>query len=278
MVGLPWIQTIGASTGVMVAMASPTSAPAPFNWARVLRHEFVHVITVQQTGFNIPHWFTEALAVLNEGYPPPASWNTLLADRVARGELRTLDTLDSGFQRPANSDDWQFTYCQSRLYAEYMIDRDGPDSLKKMLAAYRDNASTPTAIKKVFGVDLAEFERGYRAFLKRKAARIPKAESRPSKNVVQLEREFEAKPGDPAVAGAYAWALLEAGNSSLAKSIARHAVAKNAKEPWASLVLARLEADEQQYSKAIARINPLLDRSDSATGDLDDIDQAEAAR
>lgn len=261
MVGLPWIQTIGASTGVMVAMASPTSVAAPFNWARVLRHEFVHVITVQQTGFNIPHWFTEALAVRNEGYPPPASWNALLADRVARDKLRTLETLDSGFQRPANSDDWQFTYCQSWLYAEYMIDRGGPNSLKTMLAAYRDNASTPAAIKKVFGVDLAEFERGYRAFLKRKVAGISKAEPRPLKTVEQLEREFEAKPDDPAVAGAYAWALLEAGNSGLAKSTAKHALVKNAKEPWASLVLARLEADEQQYSKAIARLKPLLDCS-----------------
>jgi tetratricopeptide (TPR) repeat protein len=261
MVGLPWIQTIGASTGVMVAMASPTSSPMPFNWARVLRHEFVHVITVQQSGFNIPHWFTEALAVLNEGYPPPESWNKLLANRVAQGKLRTLDTIDSGFQRPANSDDWQFTYCQSRLYAEYMIEFGGRESLKKMLEAYRENASTPVAIKKVFGIDQAEFERGYRGFLHRKVAQIPQAEPHVSKSLKQLEQEFEAKPGDPAVAGAYAWALLEAGNSSLAKSAARRALAKNAKEPWASLVLARLDADQQQYAKAIGRLNPLLDRS-----------------
>ena len=35
MVGLPWIQTIGASTGVIVALASPTAADEPFNWAKV---------------------------------------------------------------------------------------------------------------------------------------------------------------------------------------------------------------------------------------------------
>ena len=34
--------------------------PQRFNWARVLKHEFVHVINLQQTDFNIPHWFTEA--------------------------------------------------------------------------------------------------------------------------------------------------------------------------------------------------------------------------
>ena len=72
MVGLPWIQTIGASTGMMVALASPTASPQPYNWARVVKHEFVHVLTLQQTHFNIPHWFTEALAVTSEDIQRPA--------------------------------------------------------------------------------------------------------------------------------------------------------------------------------------------------------------
>ncbi len=46
-----------------------------------------------------------------------------------------------------------------------MIERGGAESLRKMLAAYRENLSTPAAIKKVFGVEMAEFEKGYRAFL-----------------------------------------------------------------------------------------------------------------
>ena len=261
MVGLPWIQTIGASTGVMVAMASPTSAATPFNWARVLRHEFVHIITMQQTGFNIPHWFTEALAVMNEGYPPPTYWNDLLVERVAQNKLRTLETLDRGFQRPANSDDWQFTYCQSRLYAVYMLHRFGPNALKNMLAAYRENPSTPAAVKKVFHVDMADFEHGYLDFVKRQVADLHKSEAHPTKNVEEARHEFEAKPNDPTAGGTYAWALLEGGNASLAKSTARHTLAKNPKEIWSSLVLSRLEADEQQYAKAITRLAPLLDRT-----------------
>jgi cellulose synthase operon protein C len=261
MVGLPWIQTIGASTGVMVAMASPTSAPVPFNWARVVRHEFVHVITVQQSRFNIPHWFTEALAVLNEGYPPPASWAELLAARMAKGDLRTLDTIDRGFQRPANSDDWQFAYCQSRLYAEYMIERGGPDSLKKMLAAYGQNATTPLAIKKVFGVDQAEFERGYGEFLTRKVAGTHVEAPRPSKTVEQLEAEFQKKPEDAEIGGAYAAALLEGGNSSLAKKIAKGTLAKNSRQISASLVLARINAEDQKFGDAIALLEPLLNRA-----------------
>jgi tetratricopeptide (TPR) repeat protein len=258
MVGLPWIQTIGASTGVMVALASPTSAPVPFNWARVLRHEFVHVITVQQSGFNIPHWFTEALAVLNEGYPPPWEWMDLLARRYPN-QLRTLATLDRGFARPSNSDDWQFAYCQSRLYAEYMIQSGGPESLKKMLAAYRENRSTPAAIKNVFGVDIAEFERGYREFLKQKVTTIHTAERPSAKSIQELQKEVEANPKDAAHAAAYAWRLLDKGNTGLAKKTAKDALAIDPKQPWAALVLSRLDAEDQKYGDAVARLEPLLD-------------------
>ena len=69
-IGLPFVPTVGACTGRVVALASPKATRVPFNWARVLTHEVTHVITLQQTEFNIPHWYTEALAVESEGLPP----------------------------------------------------------------------------------------------------------------------------------------------------------------------------------------------------------------
>ncbi|MCA9117325.1 MAG: tetratricopeptide repeat protein, partial [Planctomycetaceae bacterium] len=165
MIGLPWIQTIGASTGVIVALTSPAESQKPFNWARVLRHEFVHVITLQQTQFHIPHWFTEALAVRSEGYPRPDEWNRLLLARVPQGDLRTLENLSQGFTSPKSPEDWQFAYCQSRLYAEYMTTLAGAESLSRMLAAYRQNHPTEKAVQDVFGIDIEQFEAGYRKYL-----------------------------------------------------------------------------------------------------------------
>ena len=74
MAGLPFIGTVAGCAGKIVGMASPSDLPGEFDWARVLRHEFVHVVSLQQTDFNIPHWYTEALAVLQEDLPRPAAW------------------------------------------------------------------------------------------------------------------------------------------------------------------------------------------------------------
>lgn len=260
MVGLPWIQTIGASTGMMVALASPASAKQSYNWARVVRHEFVHVITLQQTKFNIPHWFTEALAVTAEGSERPAVWNQLLLERVPAGKLWSLDELNRVFVRPETPLDWQFAYCQSRLYAQYMIEKFGAGTLQKMLDAYRRGVSTKDAIPDVFGVSVEQFESGYRDFLK---AIVSEAEGLvgPSsdKSIAILEKEHLAAPDDTAKAAAYAFALLEARRRTQARELASAVLKKNPKEPLAAVVLAELELITRNFDQAAVVLSAALD-------------------
>lgn len=172
MVGLPFVSTVGACAGKVVALTSPRELPKKFNWARVLKHEFVHVLNLQQTHFNVPHWFTEALAVEVEDHPRPQEWNELLVKRVPKGELFNLDTINLGFVRPASSADWQLAYCQSQLYAQYMARQYGDDAPAKMLAAFADNLDTRAALRRSFGVEQAAFEEGYLAYLKEIVAEL----------------------------------------------------------------------------------------------------------
>ena len=169
MVGLPFLETVAASTGPIVAMVSPgeTSSHRNFAWARTLKHELVHVFNLQQTSYNIPHWFTEGLAVHSEKVPRPYRWTVLLRRRSAAGTLMNLETVNAGFARPMSGDDCQLAYCQSELYVEYMIDKKGGDAPVKMVAAYAEGPSTEAAIRKVFEVSQVEFERGYTAFLRK---------------------------------------------------------------------------------------------------------------
>ncbi|MGE3314161.1 MAG: tetratricopeptide repeat protein [Planctomycetaceae bacterium] len=260
MVGLPWIQTIGASTGMMVAMASPTAAKEPFNWARVLKHEFVHVITLQQTNFNIPHWFTEALAVSAEKSPRPELWDRLLLERVPRGEIRTLANLDEGFQRPVSPDDWQFAYCQSRLYAQLITEKYGAESIRKLLNAYRENLSTEKAIEQALGVKTDIVEKQYREFLDQLVTELRKSEPQPSTPLDVAERNYKNDPSETETAAIYADALLRAGRKEDARRIAEDAIQKNPRESIAGLVLARLDRMSGRMDAARKVLTAALDR------------------
>ncbi|MCA9071961.1 MAG: tetratricopeptide repeat protein, partial [Planctomycetaceae bacterium] len=259
MVGLPWIQTIGASTGVIVALASPTAAEEPFNWARVLKHEFVHVITLQQTKFNIPHWFTEALAVTAEGSARPEVWNELLLARVPKGDIRSLDELNDGFIRPKSPLDWQFAYCQSRLYAQYMIETYGQETIPQMLECYRKNIGTKQAIPKVFGVDVETFEKGYRDFLDNVVKDIRGGIAHEEEQTLaEWEKAYQTNPDDAKAAGKYAAALLTSRQWDKAKEVAEKANAKDNRQPDAAITLATLEIRKRNTAGAVKYLETAL--------------------
>jgi predicted Zn-dependent protease len=260
MVGLPRVHTIGACAGKIVALQSPGDAKQPFNWARVLKHEFVHVINLQQTDFNIPHWFTEALAVLNENSPRPEDWNALLAAASAKGKLFDLETINFGFIRPHSSEEWTLAYCQAELYAEYMLERFGDGAVARMLAAYADNLSTPEAIQRSFSVDQKDFERGYQAHVQKIVAALPAPEGSSARPLAAIERALAENPADAALQAQAAQAKLDRRDYAAAR---RHADAALKIEPanqLAHYVQVRLHLLVGENSEALARLEKHLDR------------------
>ncbi len=211
MIGLPFIHTVGACAGKIVALASPNDMPTKYNWARVLKHEFVHVLNLQQTQFAIPHWFTEALAVHSEGSVRPQTWNELLKERVPKNELFNLDTINLGFVRPQSGLDWQMAYCQADLYARYMTEKYGEDALAKMLKAYRDNLDTPAALERELGVKQADFEKGYVDYVRGVTAGLGAQVTNPDEPLATLERLHRAQPDDARVAARLAASRLAQG-------------------------------------------------------------------
>ena len=260
MVGLPWVQTIGASTGSIIAMTSPSGMEQPLNWARVMKHEFVHILTLQQTNFNIPHWYTEALAVRSEGYPRPVEWNKLLLDRVPKGELKNLDNLSMGFIRAGNQANWNFAYCQSVLYAEYMVERFGEPSLAKLLDSYRRNRTTDQAVPEVFGVEKADFEQGYREFLDKLVAGLRQTESEPEIKPSQIEKVYEKNKDDPKAAADYSRLLLFVRERDKARKLATEVLKRDPTQPVAALVVGALLLRDDKPDEAAKVMEPALNK------------------
>jgi tetratricopeptide (TPR) repeat protein len=259
-VGLPWIGTVGACTGKVVAMASPRGVEKPFNWARVLKHEVSHVITLQQTNFQIPHWYTEALAVRCEDYPRPQIWNQLLLERVPAGNLFNLDNINLAFARPKSALDWQMAYCQSELYAEYIQSRFGGDSTARLLDAYRAGLSTTEAVEKTFGVTKSDFESGYVEHLKKVASGLRSGPVETPMTFAELERAVAANPNDPDMAARLAGEHIKRRNYPKARELALRATQLKKHHPLGSYMLARLSMLVGDTDRAGELLEPALDR------------------
>jgi predicted Zn-dependent protease len=240
MVGLPGLHTIGACAGKIVALASPTDMPRPYNWARVLRHEFVHLLNLEQTSFNVPHWVTEGLAVTAEDRPRPSAWTRLLTQRYADDELFTLDNINFGFIRPSDSNDWTCAYAQAELYIEFMTKTYGDESVPKLLTAFADNLSTRDAVEHASGVKVEEFEQGYRAYVGMLVDSWGLRASTASQNIDRLKTQLAADPQNADVQAALAAAHLAKGELPLARKHATQAVKLAPKQATAALVLATL--------------------------------------
>ena len=228
----------------------------------MLKHEYVHIITLQQTKFNIPHWFTEALAVTSEGTPRPAKWNKLLLQRVPKGELWTLKNLNDGFTRPKSPDDWQFAYCQSRLYAQFMIETYGKEVIPKLLDLYRKGIKTPEAIPQATGVTLKEFEQGYLKYLKDLTATLQGgADIVEKKTHKELQQEHDDHPDDLKIAARLALSLLKKGELSQARKLAKKTLKKDPTLARAAIVIATLELKSADNESALEVLVPALDKN-----------------
>ncbi len=262
MIGLPWIQTIGASTGVMVAMASPNQTQKPYHWGRVLRHEFSHVLTLQATQFNIPHWYTEALAVRIEGSAFPPSWEALLLERQPKGELFNLDTINDGFRKPKSPDDWTLAYCQASLYAVFLEQKYGADSNAKLLTAYRQGKTTEEALREVFSIEKPQFETEYREFLAQRVATFTAGRAPALPDLKTTEAKYKANMEDMQAADEYAFALMRTRRVPQARKIADTVLAKEPERPLSNVIVALMNAKAGKSAEAIKTLTMIRDVGD----------------
>ena len=259
MVGLPRVHTIGACAGKMVAFVSPNAMKQPVNWARVLKHEFVHVLNLQQTNFLIPHWYTEALAVLNEETPRSPEWNEMLARRVPAGEVFNLESINLGFIRPTSSEDWQMAYCQAELYAEYMLDRFGDDALAKLLVAYADNVSTADAIPQCFSIEVSDFEEGYTKHVAKVVAELPSSDEK-TMTYVEVERALSKDAENPDLLAEMAHMQLRRKQYHRAGPLVEKALKLKPKHPHATYVQTRLQMVIGNHEGVVEKLEGVLDR------------------
>ena len=212
--GLPWIGTVGACTGNVIAMDVPRGAAknmmGAFDWARVLRHEFTHTVTLSMTNNRIPHWLTEAAACEQE--LAPRDWDNcqLLASNYRAGMLFTLDTLTWGFIKPKRSIDRRLAYMQSQWVYQYLVEVYGQPKMLEFLRAFGAGKTEHEAFASVYGKPSEEISKDFLVWAGKQieswglpADKLAKKED--------LDKILKEKPDDPAALYQMAWLLVSSG-------------------------------------------------------------------
>ena len=172
--GAPWIGTVGASTGRVIALCTPRvgeNTLGTYNWAQVLRHEYTHTVTLSATDNRIAHWMTEGLAVLAEEGPLRWDWVPMLYRAVKTDELFSLDELTWAFVRPRKPHHRTLGYAQSFWVCKFIEETNGRDALLKMLAEFKAGGRQEDVFPKVLGRSISEFEQAFRAWTQQQVAK-----------------------------------------------------------------------------------------------------------
>ena len=264
----------GASTGPLIAIPSPNAdgASRPYNWATVARHELTHAFNLTQTGFLVPIWLTEGLAVRAERSRRFDANAALLRDRLADGTAFDLDTIGRGYHNFGNPPDVLLAYHQGLLYVEFILRTYGEESVAKLLDAFKLGLTASDAIRRACGVEQAALEKGYREFLREQVKGLPRAEK--PVPFAELEKLHAQGPADAEVAAKLAAEYARRNKAAEARKLVDAVLEKEQGHPAASIVKSRLLLRDKDAGGAraaleeAAKANPADVRVLAALGKL----------
>ncbi|HEX9982258.1 MAG TPA: hypothetical protein VGF69_03260 [Thermoanaerobaculia bacterium] len=133
----------------------------------ILSHELAHALIAQATNDHAPRWFQEGFAQRIEMVPyHENAFNMYTDDRLLAVSL--LDAVLTGSPDPEMITE---AYVLSQTLLRYVEAKYGTAGLTKMLASFREGATTEEAIRQLSGQSMAQFDVAMRAW-GRSASRV----------------------------------------------------------------------------------------------------------
>jgi cellulose synthase operon protein C len=165
---------LGVTFGTVVAMDSPSArAAGEFKWSETLWHELSHVYVVTATHELVPRWFTEGLAVHEEGVASPQWGDRLTPDIISAlkdKKLLPVLALDRGFVRQDYPNQVLVSYYQAGKICDFIGTKWGDAALLGMIHSYADRKSTAEAIEANLHESPENFDREFTAWLNEKTS------------------------------------------------------------------------------------------------------------
>jgi tetratricopeptide (TPR) repeat protein len=170
--GMPGLGALGVTFGDVIAMDSPSARkPGDFNWGATLWHEMSHVFILTATNHRVPRWFTEGLAVHEEGEHSPEWGDRITPDvlvAIRDKKLLPISELDRGFVYPEYPSQVIVSYFQAGAICEFIKEKWGEDKLLAMVASYAKQLTTPEVVHENLGLVPEGFDKQFFGWIERK--------------------------------------------------------------------------------------------------------------
>ncbi len=204
-IGLVGLGALGVSFGPVVAVDSPSARPAgDFHWGAVLWHELAHSFHMALSASRVPRWFTEGLASFEERRARPGWGDRVTTEFLVaykEGRLAPVEDLNQGFMRPAYPQQVIFSYYQSSLVFDYVVERWDFEAVVAMLQGYGEGRGTRELFSSVLGVELEAFAKAYDEYFQERFAaplasiRLAEEDAGPV-TLDDLRKRADDDPGD----------------------------------------------------------------------------------
>jgi len=256
-VGLPNLGALGVCFGKLCTVVSPQEgrkeAHPPFNWRKVLEHEFGHVMVLQMSDFRVPRWYTEAFSTYLENDSRLQS-DRMMVDAIAHNEVKDINKMNEYFRG-----NMMMAYVHGRYVIEHIDQKYGFDAHIKAIQLFAKGKKLEESLQEATGASLDDLNKGQHEFVKQsfKDVRL-----RPSFNKADLvKQEIAAKDPNATAQDIVDLAIsyLMTGKMPIAEPLAKKALEKDPKCVDAINVLGAIafekkdfEAAKQHYLKSTA--------------------------
>nr|WP_218623996.1 tetratricopeptide repeat protein [Granulicella sp. dw_53] len=278
--GMPGLGALGVTFGEVVAMDSPSGRkPGEFNWDATLWHEMSHVYILTATKHRVPRWFTEGLAVHEEGVASGRpEWADRLTPEVVAAirdkKLLPVAKLDRGFVMPDYPAQVVVSYFQAGSICDFIGSKWGEAKLLEMVHSFAEVKTTPEVLQADLRLSPEVFDQQYMAWLDGRAGKTAAnfdAWRTQLKALVELEKlksyDLVLKQGE-AVRALYPEYV---GEANAYEFLAEAHLAKGDKKAAADVLTAyeRMGGQSPATLKELAKLQEELGQVKEAAGTLD---------
>ena len=247
-VGLPNLGALGVCFGKLCTVVSPRegkgSQHKPFNWKKVLEHEFAHVMALQMSNYRVPRWFTEALSTYVEN-DSRIQTDQMMIDYIKKNRLLPLKDINKYFRTNI-----LMPYVHGRYIIEYIANNYGFDAIKKALVMFGEGKKLDEVLPAVTGKSMDELNEGQHAFLLKSFEKVRLRPSFDPPTLIQLELAAKKPDATAQDLADFAIANLAINRKKGAETLANQALEKDAKCADAMNVLGILAYDKKDYEGA----------------------------